>query len=310
MSTVAIPDDNPAEIELAGTATVRSLADWASELRAAAEMAESLCRTSFVPADFRGKPEETAAAILTGAGMGIGPMAALRSMHVIKGRVGMYAKAKVALLKAHGHLIWTEERTDESVTVAGRRRGVSVFAQQDERVTITMDQAKAAGWTQNEAYRKTPQDMLWARAASRVCDLIAPDLIHGISSVEEIDDLPPIQATATVGAPVTMDQIADQPAENETKPDAAYPLRAQQRNEILARFKRVGINDRVVRLALSSQIIQRPADQPLQTANDLTATEAQTIIDTLKRAETNPEPRQHLEQLLGLNAGDLGGTDA
>jgi hypothetical protein len=310
---VAIPDEHPTAVEITRTDTVRTLADWANELRAAAELATTLCKTSFVPADFRGKPEETAAAILTGAQMGIGPMTALRSMHVIKGRVGMYAKAKVALLVAHGHRVWTEQRTDDSVTVAGLRRGLSIFDEKSvERITITMEQAKTAGWTSNETYRKTPQDMLWARAASRVCDLVAPDLIHGIATMEEADDLPPIQAIATVGAPVTVDQIdaTDQAAAAETpavdkRAAALAPLMTQQRNEILARFRRVGINDRAARLAVSSQIIQRPADQPLKTANDLTAAEAQTIIDTLKRAETNPEPLRYVEQLLDLNAGDL-----
>ena len=51
-----------------------------------------------------------------------------------------------------------------------------------------MDQARKAGWTKNDTYSKTPADMLWARAAGRVCDRIAPDTLMGIASVEEVED--------------------------------------------------------------------------------------------------------------------------
>lgn len=182
--------------------TLQGLAEWAQQLDAAMRIAKALCNTSFVPKHFQGKPEETAAAILTGSELGLGPMAALRVFYVINGRPEMYADAKVAILTAHGHRVWTDERTDESVTVSGRRKG------EDRVVTIemTIEEAKRAGWTTNATYAKTPKDMLWARAAGRVCKLVAPELLHGIATVGEPDE-PPIQATATVGTPLTAAEI-------------------------------------------------------------------------------------------------------
>jgi len=131
--------------------------------------------------------------VLQGITLGLDPMTALQQIYIVKGRPGMYSRIKVALLVAHGHEVWTEDISDTRAVVCGRRKGSDVV----ERVTVTMDQARKAGWSSNEAYAKTPQDMLYARAAARVCDRVAPDVLMGIASVEEIQD--EIQATAEVG---------------------------------------------------------------------------------------------------------------
>ena len=206
-----------------------SLADWALELEAAHRIGKALCNTSFAPAAFRGKPDEAAAAILTGKAMGLPPTTALQMFFVIKGRVGSYTDAKVALVRAAGHDVWTVDRSDTSVTVAGRRKGWP--EDRVERITITLAQAKTAGWTDNETYAKTPADMLWARAAGRVCKLIASEVLYGIPGVEELDDLPPLQAEATV-ARVTREEILGTPETPASAPRNSPPDPARHASEL------------------------------------------------------------------------------
>jgi len=132
-----------------------SLADWALELEAAHRIGKALCNTSFAPAAFRGKPDEAAAAILTGKAMGLPPTTALQMFFVIKGRVGSYTDAKVALVRAAGHDVWTVDRSDSSVTVAGRRKGWP--EDRVERITITIAQARPpAGPTTRRTPRRRP----------------------------------------------------------------------------------------------------------------------------------------------------------
>jgi hypothetical protein len=142
-------------------------------------------------------------AVLTGLPLGIDPLVALAQVFVVKGRPGLYTKLKVALAQAHGHEVWDVERSPEVAKVAGRRRGWP----QDRvvTITITIEDARRAKWTENEAYEKTPEDMLWSRAASRVLDRIAADVLFGIPSIEdlEVDDEPAVDrpgasVTATV----------------------------------------------------------------------------------------------------------------
>lgn len=192
------------EIATRGAAEVANpapaLDEWITQASSAAQLARGLVSSFWVPAAYKpdiprnADPEERAAAtevavanatgaILFGWRLGLDPMTSLQQVYVVHGRPGMYAKMKVALAQAAGHEVWDEVYSAERAVVCGRRRG----SEQVVRIEITIEQAKAAGWTSNAAYGKTPADMLWARAASRVVDRVAADLLHGITSIEDIE---------------------------------------------------------------------------------------------------------------------------
>jgi hypothetical protein len=188
------------------------LAQWVEAARNAHQLVSPLVDTAFVPDAYRPKVDPRAtdeekqkaravavanatAAVLQGISLGIDPMTALQQIYVVGGRPGMYAQMMVALVQSRGHEVWTEDLTDTRAVVAGRRKGTEHV----ERVTVTMDQARKAGWTSNQAYTKTPQDMLWARAAGRVCKRIAPEALMGIASVEEIRDEIKAEVVSTNG---------------------------------------------------------------------------------------------------------------
>jgi hypothetical protein len=271
------------------TKTMASLADWAAELTAASTLAEALCRTSFVPEHFRGKPMEAAAAILTGFEVGLSPLAALRSIFVIKGTPGMYAKTMVAIVTAAGHEVWVEEQSDDRVVVKGRRKG-------SDRVVETMwDRARVekAKLTSNAKYQETPQQMMVARGQAEVCRLVAPDALLGIPySGEELEDLPPIQAgPATVGQRVTaaevLGTVAPAPTQPDDQPEQAQPaeggMTVPQQRKLYALLKEKGMTNRVAALEWMAGMLERPADQPVESTKTLTSREAGIIIDELER---------------------------
>ena len=194
----------PTPITYATDPTGGRLIAWADGLAAAHRIGSALCSTAFVPAAFRGKPEEAAAAILYGDEIGLTPTQALQSVHVISGRPGLYARAMVALLLAHGHEVWTVEKSDAKVTVAGRRKGSTHVHEE----TWTTARAQKAGYTTNKKYSTDPQAMLYARAAADVCRQVAPDALAGLDyAVEELEmlDAPTVTVTRTT-APATKAQ--------------------------------------------------------------------------------------------------------
>lgn len=157
---------------------------WAESLSAAHRLASALCVTSFVPRHFAGKPEEAAAALMLGDELGFSPVSALRSIFVISGTPGLYARSMVALVQSHGHEVWTETDTPVKVVVCGRRGGSANV----ERSEWTIDRARRAGYTNNKKYETDPQAMLYARAASDVCRRIAADVLSGVPhTVEEME---------------------------------------------------------------------------------------------------------------------------
>lgn len=157
-------------------ATARALVD-------AHKIGTALCRTSFVPKHFAGKPEEAAAAILYGSAIDMDPITSLQNVYVIGGKPALYARTMVAIVLSKGHEIWTEEEAEGSVTVAGRRKGSEAI----ERVTWTTEMAHRAGYTSNAKYKTDARSMLYARASGDVARRIAPDALLGFShNVEEL----------------------------------------------------------------------------------------------------------------------------
>lgn len=168
---------------------VADLMRQAEAMSAAHKLATVLCNTQMVPATFRGKPDDGAAAILYGAEVGLKPQQALQQVFVVHGQPAIYARTMVALLKAKGYRFSTVESTDEAVTVEGTSpRG------ETETATWTIDRAKKAGYLQNAKYKTDPQAMLYAKAASEVCRKLAPDVLLGIRYTAEDLELEPIKA--------------------------------------------------------------------------------------------------------------------
>ena len=159
-----------------------SLVEHANNMDAAHRLAQALCKTSMVPKQYIGKPDDGAAAILYGAELGLNPIQSLQQVMVINGKPGLEARTMVALLKARGYRFTTVESSDTTVTVqADSPRGES------EQSTWTLERAKKAGYVTNKLYQSNPQAMLYAKAAAEVCRRIAPDALLGMPySVEEM----------------------------------------------------------------------------------------------------------------------------
>lgn len=148
-------------------------------------LAEKISSTDFVPTALRGRPEAVLACILAGHEAGVSPMQALAKIHIIEGRPAMSAELMRALVLQHGHSLDYEELTTTSVTAVGQRSGSS----RTTKITWTIDDAKKAGLAEKAVWRKYPMDMLIARTTGRLCRLVFPDVLAGISyTPEELED--------------------------------------------------------------------------------------------------------------------------
>lgn len=178
MTEIAIRDEQP---EIGPS----SLEKWATDARQVAVIAESIAKTSFVPRVFAGKPAEVTAAILAGAEVGLGPMAALRAINVIQGTPAMSALAMRGVVQAHGHDVWVEESSDTHAVVCGRRAGSDHI----QRIEWTIQRAQRLGLTNKDNWKTQPQTMLISRGTAEVCRLIGADALVGLAyAVEELGD--------------------------------------------------------------------------------------------------------------------------
>jgi hypothetical protein len=156
---------------------------WVEIVAHVSRLAGVISQTSFVPRGLRGDSPATTAAILYGREVGFAPMTALTMIHVVEGRPGMYAEGMRALVLSAGHEIVIEEATSAQCRIRGRRRGSSVWTP----LVWTIDDARRAGLTGKDNWKKYPRAMLVARATTDLCRMLFPDVIHGFRSLEEFD---------------------------------------------------------------------------------------------------------------------------
>lgn len=182
----------------APTQAIVSLAEWASEAQAIQGLAEGLSRTDFVPKEFRGSAGNVTAVILKGKSLGLDPMQSLEMFYVVHGRVGMYSKAMLQLVIRAGHSLVAVERTEQQVTVRARRRGETEYVD----YTWSITRATKAGYANKDKYKTNPMEMLHWKAIAEACKFTFPDVIGGLTSVEDLElgDYEGTPAPAPAGA--------------------------------------------------------------------------------------------------------------
>lgn len=264
-----------------GAMAVADVHAWLERASVYRQLAEGLVHSAFVPAAYRTGPVEVAianvvGAMMQGGAMGLDPLTSIQQVYIVHGRPGMYARAKVALALSRGHRVWASVRSADRAVVHGLRRG----APEDQAVTveITMADAERAGWAKgNAAYQKTPADMLWARAASRVVDQIAADDLHGIASVEDLGDHPD---PAPARVRVTAEDLPAAPARAQVEVPVVDltggPITTAAWTRINAALVGLGVTG-PGRAARCMAIIERIVGRPLTRGSDLTVAEGEEV---------------------------------
>jgi len=176
------------------------------------KLSQRVSNTVFVPTALRGKNESVLACIMYGAELGLGPMQALNSIHVIEGRTAMSPELMRAMVARHGHRIDVVENSNTVCEVKGIRADTGSTA----TVRWTMEDAKMAGLANKNNWKTYPRAMLLARATSELCRIVFPDIIAGlsytpeeVSSIEGVEYFPETMKTEEPAAVVEEVDIVD-----------------------------------------------------------------------------------------------------
>lgn len=221
-SEIEVHGEQPAEVAPYVPQMSSALLVWVEEARQAARVAESLSKTSFVPASLRGKAADITAAILAGQELGLQPMATLRSMDVIQGTPALRAHAMRGLVQSKGHRIWLVEQSPEKVVMCGQRREANGEFGPQQEVCWTIERARDLGLLGKDQWKKQPATMLTARATGEICRLVASDVLHAMPyAAEELDGYRPVRAQAVPTADtgqITAAEIMGQPEDVDAEP--------------------------------------------------------------------------------------------
>jgi len=122
---------------------------------------------------------------------GIDTLTAIQTVSFIDGKPIVDATMQRALAKRAGYRVRVIEATDRQATVV-------VLEGSDEigRETFTMQDATRMGLSGKDNWKKNPRNMLVARATSNAIRWHAPEVLAGIGTEDEDDDVPFAQIAA------------------------------------------------------------------------------------------------------------------
>lgn len=188
------------------TDSTKALATTPSDLQGFSSLAEQFAKSRLIPEALQAKPADVFVTLLAGHELGLSPMAALRGIHVVKGKPVLSSDTMAAIVLASGaaEYIRCVESTATVATYATRRKGVP--GEEDVR-TWTMEDARRAK-LDGDNWTKYPRAMLKARCKAELLRDVYPDVLAGCYVDGEDDEPTQIQRPAKI-APVAVTPHGD-----------------------------------------------------------------------------------------------------
>lgn len=189
------------------------------------ELAQTLATSDLIPLHFHKKPANILIALEFAHRNDIAPFAAMQSLFVVKGKVGMSATMAISLARKHGAISAIEYE------VLGEGDSLKVIAigtlpnGNKVKSAVTMEMAKNAGWTSNAIYKSLPEQMLRYRAAVFLIRAHFPEVLFGMQTYEELQD-----AEASIVYHQTKPIIVD---ENKNVQEIAQTVQKNEQVEVI-----------------------------------------------------------------------------
>jgi len=202
------------------------------------EYAKMISKSEMMPKDYRNKPENIVVAIQWGYEVGLNPIQALRNISIINGRPSIWGDAAIALVRASGLLEYCNESVENGVAKCTvKRKG-----EPEQTRTFSELEAKRAGLLNKQGpWSQYPQRMLQMRARGFALRDVFADVLNGIITAEEAQDMPAdTQERVHIEAEPAPVAIAA-PVETVEEAEVVELASEMVKNEILAKVQQIGM---------------------------------------------------------------------
>lgn len=148
----------------------------ATALSVKIQYAQAMAQSSLLPRQYQKQPANLLFALEYADALGVSPIHAITSIHVIEGKPSASADLIASLVRKAGHKLRV---TGDATTCT------AILIRQDDpdfefTATWTMAQATKANLTGKSVWKQYPSAMLRARAITEVCRMGAPDALYGV----------------------------------------------------------------------------------------------------------------------------------
>ena len=296
--TPTAPPTPPASLTKRPATAIKPAPLTSEFLATVQQAAEVLYKGGLVPG-WAKRVESLAVVILAGHEIGLKPVQAVSSMMLVNGRAVIYGDAALSLVRASGLLVSIVEHVDQDSDHGGAIASCTVTRAGEEPrpFTFSIDDAKRARlWGKAGPWSQYPERMLMFRARGFALRDVFGDVLCGLVTAEEAQDIPTAVVVSVKDAPAAdpapaaeahhpgppaLPPVADPPAEPMIRPDQAETLAAERETW----FKRLGFDDAESNAGRRKEAWTAfLAEQGVKSARELTAAAADAAIDALKVA--------------------------
>src|SRR6185295_3357979 len=158
----------------------------------AMRFAALLAKSTMVPRDYVGKPENILVAVAWGREIGLGTLQALQNIAVINGRPSIYGDAMLALVRGSGICSYVHESIEGDGDA--KKAICRTLRKGEPQETVAefsiADAKKASLWGKSGPWSQYPERMLKMRARSFALRDAYADVLRGVIAAEEARDIP------------------------------------------------------------------------------------------------------------------------
>ena len=154
--------------------------------------ARLLADSTIVPKQFQGNPANCFVALGLAKRMGMNPFMVMQNVVIVNGRPSWPSQFIIATINSSGRfddiLKYEIQGSGESLQCRAytKYNGELIYG-----TTVTMAMAKAEGWlaSNGSKWRTMPELMIQYRSATFFGRLFCPDLLNGMYTTEEVEDI-------------------------------------------------------------------------------------------------------------------------
>lgn len=271
----------------------------ASDLQARMTYAQALAASNLLPAQYRKQPANVLVAIEYGNALGLAPMVAIQTIHVVDGKPTASAQLIGGLVRRAGHRL----RVTGDATTA-----VAEIVRSDDpdytfRAVWTLERAASAGLAGKGSWKAYPEAMLKARAITEVARDACPEVLAGVAyTPEELGA--EMHSPETVASMLdTHDDIDDAEIVELHPVDESEPARVEPNHSKLrspgkwTRKQRLWIEDTIDKIGTEYgyevgpitllDILSHVLELELESLDDVAFSDASQVIDNIKHKKAS-----------------------
>ena len=171
------------------------------------DFANALSRSTIIPKAFQGNAANCFVALDMANRLGASPMEIMQNVYVVHGTPGFSAKYAIGMANKSGvfkgPICFEETGKGDNLSVTA----YAIVRETGQRVEFTcdMNMAKAEKWSTNPKYKTMPGLMLRYRAATLLIRTSCPEVLLGMQTADELED---VRYSKAQPIPVEEDPIA------------------------------------------------------------------------------------------------------